>query len=155
MVSFSFVRHYRPLYLTMSNMPEFNLKTTAPCSPFCPEEKDPPANKQRGQRYVPFLFKKSLATLTPPILYRVLLKHFKYAMECSQFLHVSYVNWSKSNIRSPWARMSWHGISIIWPWKWSRKSLKAWKYHDNRAHDRCKAISDHSCGSEKFWTMQL
>uniref|UniRef100_A0A3Q4MFH4 Protein DBF4 homolog A n=1 Tax=Neolamprologus brichardi TaxID=32507 RepID=A0A3Q4MFH4_NEOBR len=53
-------RHYRPLYLTMSNMPEFNLKTTAPCSPFCPEEKDPPANKQRGQRYFPFLFKKSL-----------------------------------------------------------------------------------------------
>uniref|UniRef100_A0A3Q2VKH7 DBF4-CDC7 kinase regulatory subunit n=1 Tax=Haplochromis burtoni TaxID=8153 RepID=A0A3Q2VKH7_HAPBU len=39
-------RHYRPIYLTMSNMPEFNLKTTAPCSPFCPEEKDPPANKQ-------------------------------------------------------------------------------------------------------------
>uniref|UniRef100_A0A668RZD4 Protein DBF4 homolog A n=1 Tax=Oreochromis aureus TaxID=47969 RepID=A0A668RZD4_OREAU len=44
-------RHYRPIYLTMSDMPEFNLKTTAPCSPFCPEEKDPPANKQRGQRY--------------------------------------------------------------------------------------------------------
>uniref|UniRef100_A0A3Q2VIS0 Protein DBF4 homolog A n=1 Tax=Haplochromis burtoni TaxID=8153 RepID=A0A3Q2VIS0_HAPBU len=44
-------RHYRPIYLTMSNMPEFNLKTTAPCSPFCPEEKDPPANKQREQRY--------------------------------------------------------------------------------------------------------
>uniref|UniRef100_A0A3P9D7H9 Protein DBF4 homolog A n=1 Tax=Maylandia zebra TaxID=106582 RepID=A0A3P9D7H9_9CICH len=45
-------RHYRPIYLTMSNMPEFNLKTTAPCSPFCPEEKDPPANKQREQRGV-------------------------------------------------------------------------------------------------------
>uniref|UniRef100_A0A3Q0RQI2 Protein DBF4 homolog A n=1 Tax=Amphilophus citrinellus TaxID=61819 RepID=A0A3Q0RQI2_AMPCI len=44
-------RHYRPVYLTMPNMPEFNLKTSAPCSPFCPEDKDPPVNKQLGHRY--------------------------------------------------------------------------------------------------------
>ncbi|XP_030604948.1 protein DBF4 homolog A isoform X2 [Archocentrus centrarchus] len=45
-------RHYRPVYLTMPNMPEFNLKTSAPCSPFCPEDKDPPVNKQLGHRGV-------------------------------------------------------------------------------------------------------
>ncbi|XP_038567400.1 protein DBF4 homolog A [Micropterus salmoides] len=43
-------RHYRPISLTMPNMPEFNLKTVPPCSPFCVEEKDPPGNKQRGNR---------------------------------------------------------------------------------------------------------
>ncbi|XP_008297788.1 protein DBF4 homolog A [Stegastes partitus] len=43
-------RHYRPIYLTMPNMPEFNLKTVAPCSPFCPDEKDPVGTKQRGHR---------------------------------------------------------------------------------------------------------
>ncbi|XP_073340969.1 protein DBF4 homolog A [Pagrus major] len=42
-------RHYRPIYLTMPNMPEFNLKTRAPpCSPFNVEDKDPLGNKQRG-----------------------------------------------------------------------------------------------------------
>ncbi|KAM6995319.1 protein DBF4 homolog A [Tautogolabrus adspersus] len=41
-------RHYRPIYLTMPNMPEFNLKTLPPCSPFCVEDKNPPGNKQRG-----------------------------------------------------------------------------------------------------------
>lgn len=45
-------RHYRPVYLTMPNMPEFNLKTSAPYSPFCPEDKDPPVNKQPGHRGV-------------------------------------------------------------------------------------------------------
>uniref|UniRef100_A0A3P8RU42 Protein DBF4 homolog A n=1 Tax=Amphiprion percula TaxID=161767 RepID=A0A3P8RU42_AMPPE len=44
-------RHYRPIHLTMPNMPEFNLRTVAPFSPFCGDEKDPPGNKQRGQRY--------------------------------------------------------------------------------------------------------
>uniref|UniRef100_A0A8C9X932 Protein DBF4 homolog A n=1 Tax=Sander lucioperca TaxID=283035 RepID=A0A8C9X932_SANLU len=44
-------RHYRPVYLTMPNMPEFNLKTIPPCSPFCVEDKDPPGNKQPGHRY--------------------------------------------------------------------------------------------------------
>uniref|UniRef100_A0A3Q1GTS1 DBF4-CDC7 kinase regulatory subunit n=1 Tax=Acanthochromis polyacanthus TaxID=80966 RepID=A0A3Q1GTS1_9TELE len=44
-------RHYRPIHLTMPNMPEFNLRTVAPCSPFCANEKDPPGNKRRGQRY--------------------------------------------------------------------------------------------------------
>ncbi|XP_032375379.1 protein DBF4 homolog A isoform X2 [Etheostoma spectabile] len=43
-------RHYRPIYLTMPNMPEFNLKTVPPCSPFCVEDKDPPGNKQPAHR---------------------------------------------------------------------------------------------------------
>ncbi|XP_034553267.1 protein DBF4 homolog A [Notolabrus celidotus] len=41
-------RHYRPIYLTMPNVPEFSLKTLPPCSPFCVEDKDPPVNKQQG-----------------------------------------------------------------------------------------------------------
>ncbi|XP_069551624.1 protein DBF4 homolog A [Brachyistius frenatus] len=45
-------KHYRPICLTMPNMPEFNLRTVAPCSPFFVEEKDPPGNRQRGQRGV-------------------------------------------------------------------------------------------------------
>ncbi|XP_060937024.1 protein DBF4 homolog A [Limanda limanda] len=43
-------RHYRPIYLTMSTMPEFNLKTLPPCSPFSVEDKNLPGNKQEGQR---------------------------------------------------------------------------------------------------------
>lgn len=43
-------RHYRPIYVTMPNMPEFNLKTAPPCSPFWVEDKDPAGNKQRGHR---------------------------------------------------------------------------------------------------------
>ncbi|KAM4581361.1 protein DBF4 homolog A [Odontesthes bonariensis] len=43
-------RHYRPIYLTMPNMPEFNLKSVAPCSPFCVEDKDPPHTKQQRHR---------------------------------------------------------------------------------------------------------
>ncbi|XP_072250384.1 protein DBF4 homolog A [Leuresthes tenuis] len=43
-------RHYRPIYLTMPNMPEFNLKSVAPCSPFCVEDKDPPDTKQQRHR---------------------------------------------------------------------------------------------------------
>nr|XP_019948867.1 PREDICTED: protein DBF4 homolog A [Paralichthys olivaceus] len=43
-------RHYRPIYLTMSNMPEFNLKTAPPCSPFSVEDKNSTGNKQEGQR---------------------------------------------------------------------------------------------------------
>ncbi|XP_041648342.1 protein DBF4 homolog A [Cheilinus undulatus] len=42
-------RHYRPIYLTMPNMPEFNLNTLPPCTPFRVEDKDPAGNKQRGQ----------------------------------------------------------------------------------------------------------
>uniref|UniRef100_A0A3Q4AJR4 Protein DBF4 homolog A n=1 Tax=Mola mola TaxID=94237 RepID=A0A3Q4AJR4_MOLML len=38
-------RHYCPIYLTMPNMPQFNLKTLPPCTPFFVEEKDPPTNK--------------------------------------------------------------------------------------------------------------
>ncbi|XP_037640691.1 protein DBF4 homolog A [Sebastes umbrosus] len=43
-------RHYRPICLSMPNMPEFNLKTTPPCSPFCVEDKVPPGRKQPGHR---------------------------------------------------------------------------------------------------------
>uniref|UniRef100_A0A3B5MPA5 DBF4-CDC7 kinase regulatory subunit n=1 Tax=Xiphophorus couchianus TaxID=32473 RepID=A0A3B5MPA5_9TELE len=41
-------RHYRPIYLTMPNLPEFSLKTAAPYSPFCVEEKNPSGIKQHG-----------------------------------------------------------------------------------------------------------
>lgn len=41
-------RHYRPIFLTMESMPEFNLKTVAPSCPFCLDDQDPPGNKQRG-----------------------------------------------------------------------------------------------------------
>lgn len=43
-------RHYRPFYLSLSNMPEFNLKTFPPCTPFCVEDKDFPRNRPRGLR---------------------------------------------------------------------------------------------------------
>ncbi|XP_029307220.1 protein DBF4 homolog A isoform X1 [Cottoperca gobio] len=43
-------RHYRPICLTMPNMPEVNLKTVAPCSPFCVDDKGTPGNKQPGHR---------------------------------------------------------------------------------------------------------
>ncbi|XP_071385365.1 protein DBF4 homolog A [Centroberyx affinis] len=43
-------RHYRPIYVAMPNMPEFNLKTVPPCTPFCVEDKDHPGKRQRGQR---------------------------------------------------------------------------------------------------------
>ncbi|CAK6960686.1 protein DBF4 homolog A [Scomber scombrus] len=43
-------RHYRPIYLNMPNMPELNLKTVPPCSPFCFEDKDNPGNRQRANR---------------------------------------------------------------------------------------------------------
>ncbi|XP_054903843.1 protein DBF4 homolog A [Poeciliopsis prolifica] len=43
-------RHYRPIYLTMPNLPEFSLKTAAPYSPFCVEEKNPSGIKQHGHR---------------------------------------------------------------------------------------------------------
>ncbi|XP_035989747.1 protein DBF4 homolog A isoform X1 [Fundulus heteroclitus] len=44
-------RHYCPLYLTMPNLPEFNLTTAAPYSPFCVEEKASGV-KQQGHRGV-------------------------------------------------------------------------------------------------------
>ncbi|XP_028985652.1 protein DBF4 homolog A [Betta splendens] len=43
-------RHYRPICLTMPNMPEFNLKTVPPCSPFCLDDKDPAVTKQGAHR---------------------------------------------------------------------------------------------------------
>ncbi|XP_068179979.1 protein DBF4 homolog A [Antennarius striatus] len=45
-------RHYRPVYLTIPNMPQFNLKTLPPCSPFMVDDKDATGNKQRGNRGV-------------------------------------------------------------------------------------------------------
>ncbi|KAF6739646.1 DBF4-like protein A [Oryzias melastigma] len=45
-------RHYRPIYLTMPKMPEINLKTAPPYSPFCLEDKDTPETKQRTHRGV-------------------------------------------------------------------------------------------------------
>uniref|UniRef100_A0A673A9Y6 Protein DBF4 homolog A n=1 Tax=Sphaeramia orbicularis TaxID=375764 RepID=A0A673A9Y6_9TELE len=44
-------RRYRPVYLSMSSMPEFNLKTIPPCTPFCVDQKGPPGSKQQGCRY--------------------------------------------------------------------------------------------------------
>ncbi|KAM9851548.1 protein DBF4 homolog A [Aulostomus maculatus] len=38
-------RHYRPIYLSMPNMPELSLKTASPCSPFSFEDKDQPGNR--------------------------------------------------------------------------------------------------------------
>ncbi|RVE62662.1 hypothetical protein OJAV_G00159440 [Oryzias javanicus] len=45
-------RHYRPIYLTMPKMPEINVKTAPPYSPFCLEDKDTPVTKQRPHRGV-------------------------------------------------------------------------------------------------------
>uniref|UniRef100_A0A665UK32 Protein DBF4 homolog A n=1 Tax=Echeneis naucrates TaxID=173247 RepID=A0A665UK32_ECHNA len=43
-------RHYRPIYITMPNIPEFNLKAVPPCSPFFVDDKDPLGNRQQGHR---------------------------------------------------------------------------------------------------------
>ncbi|XP_061574355.1 protein DBF4 homolog A [Cololabis saira] len=40
-------KHYRPIYLTMANMPEFNLSSIAPGTPFCLEDKEPPGTKPK------------------------------------------------------------------------------------------------------------
>lgn len=47
-------RHYRPVYLPLSNMPVCNLRSFPPCSPFLMEEqgKDDPKKKQKEQRSV-------------------------------------------------------------------------------------------------------
>lgn len=47
-------RHYRPIYLPLSNMPVCNLRSFPPCSPFLMEEqgKDDPKKKQKEQRSV-------------------------------------------------------------------------------------------------------
>ncbi|XP_010785352.1 protein DBF4 homolog A [Notothenia coriiceps] len=45
-------RHYRPISLTMPNMPVFNLKTLPPCSPFFVHDKVNPGIKQPGHRGV-------------------------------------------------------------------------------------------------------
>ncbi|XP_062322011.1 protein DBF4 homolog A [Osmerus eperlanus] len=47
-------RHYRPIYLAMPNMPEFNLTSASPCSPFLLEDKEhgrtPREHRARGAR---------------------------------------------------------------------------------------------------------
>uniref|UniRef100_A0A8C6URA8 Protein DBF4 homolog A n=1 Tax=Neogobius melanostomus TaxID=47308 RepID=A0A8C6URA8_9GOBI len=45
-------RHYQPFYLSLTNIPEFNLTTLPPCTPFCPEDKGAPGNKPNGPRGV-------------------------------------------------------------------------------------------------------
>lgn len=45
------LRHYRPIYFTLPNMPQINLRTLPPCSPFLVDDKDPPGNKRRGHRW--------------------------------------------------------------------------------------------------------
>ncbi|XP_034084039.1 protein DBF4 homolog A [Gymnodraco acuticeps] len=45
-------RHYRPISLTMPNMPVFNLKTLPPCSPFFVHDKVNSGIKQPGHRGV-------------------------------------------------------------------------------------------------------
>ncbi|XP_028326793.1 protein DBF4 homolog A [Gouania willdenowi] len=42
-------RNYRSIFLTLPNMPVFNLKTVAPCSPFCTEDKTLQGNRKQGQ----------------------------------------------------------------------------------------------------------
>lgn len=42
-------RHYCPIYLAMPNVPEFNLKSAPPCSPFLVEDKDHNGKKQRNR----------------------------------------------------------------------------------------------------------
>lgn len=46
----SLLRHYRPIYFTLPNMPQINLRTPPPYSPFLVDDKDPPGNKRRGHR---------------------------------------------------------------------------------------------------------
>ncbi|XP_010900801.1 protein DBF4 homolog A [Esox lucius] len=43
-------RHYRPIYLAMSCMPEFNLTSAPPCSPFLVEDKDHPGKRPKEHR---------------------------------------------------------------------------------------------------------
>lgn len=45
-------KHYRPFYLSLTNIPEFNLTTAPPCTPFCAEDKPAPGNMLNGQRDV-------------------------------------------------------------------------------------------------------
>ncbi|KAK0147850.1 Protein DBF4 A [Merluccius polli] len=43
-------RHYRPIYAAMSKMPEINMATAAPCTPFCLDEKDQKKNGHSEER---------------------------------------------------------------------------------------------------------
>ncbi|KAJ0066090.1 hypothetical protein NL108_001323, partial [Boleophthalmus pectinirostris] len=43
-------RHYRPFYLRLTNVPEFNLSTHPPCTPFCLENKDAAGDKVQSAR---------------------------------------------------------------------------------------------------------
>lgn len=43
-------RHYRPIYLALPSMPEFNLRSAPPCSPFYMEDKDHQGRKPRDHR---------------------------------------------------------------------------------------------------------
>lgn len=41
------LRHYRPIYISLPNMPQFNLRGLPPCSPFLADDKDSPGKKHR------------------------------------------------------------------------------------------------------------
>ncbi|XP_072317596.1 uncharacterized protein [Eucyclogobius newberryi] len=43
-------RHYRPFYRRLTNVPEFNLATIPPCTPFCLEDRDAAGNRAQCQR---------------------------------------------------------------------------------------------------------
>uniref|UniRef100_A0A3P8ULL0 Protein DBF4 homolog A n=1 Tax=Cynoglossus semilaevis TaxID=244447 RepID=A0A3P8ULL0_CYNSE len=50
-VTFPFLRHYRPIYLSLPNKSEFNLHTVPPFSPFYVEDKFSPWKKTAGKRF--------------------------------------------------------------------------------------------------------
>lgn len=43
-------RHYRPIYAALSKMPEINMATAPPCTPFCMDEKDQKKNGHSEER---------------------------------------------------------------------------------------------------------
>eukprot|EP00066_Takifugu_rubripes_P014671 XP_011603937.1 PREDICTED: protein DBF4 homolog A isoform X1 [Takifugu rubripes] len=45
-------RHYRPIYITLPNMPQFNLRGLPPCSPFLADDKDSPGERPYPHRGV-------------------------------------------------------------------------------------------------------
>uniref|UniRef100_H3BVV2 BRCT domain-containing protein n=1 Tax=Tetraodon nigroviridis TaxID=99883 RepID=H3BVV2_TETNG len=45
-------RHYRPIYISLPNMPQFNLRSLPPCSPFLATDRDAPGKKLHPHRRV-------------------------------------------------------------------------------------------------------
>lgn len=46
-----FLRQYRPIYISLPHMPQFNLRNLPPCSPFLAHDKDSPGKQQHPHRY--------------------------------------------------------------------------------------------------------